>query len=236
MPILSSNCSGKAVLILVATFAFAVPAFSQTSDRAAERAYIQKAEADWAEAVASNDCSVAERILADEFIGVEVDGTQYTRADSLQSCRTRESNFEFCHAQGIDVRFYGDTAIARGSEKWKLKSGKSGVFVWTDTWIKRGGKWQVVAAEDLIPSPSPFANAEPLRNFVIPSEAEEPLLRPCTPWSATSVGVVGPRPAGRGMTNPLPTAVTAAASGYGASAAWVRRLASAGCRSPARAR
>jgi ketosteroid isomerase-like protein len=158
MPSNRFNCL---VVLLVFALVSAAPALSQqASDRAAERGYIQKAEADWAEAVASNDCSVAERILADEFVGVEVDGTQYTRADSLQSCRTRESNFEFCHAQEVDVRFYGDTAIARGSEKWKLKSGKSGVFVWTDTWIKRGGKWQVVAAEDLIPSPSPFANAE----------------------------------------------------------------------------
>jgi hypothetical protein len=23
-------------------------------------------------------------------------------------------------------------------------------FVWTDTWIRRNGKWQIVAAEDLI--------------------------------------------------------------------------------------
>jgi hypothetical protein len=162
MPFLPSNrFKLSLVLVVCALVAGAAPASAQTRDRAADRAYIQKAEADWAEAVASNDCSVAERILADEFVGVEVDGTQYTRADSLQSCRTRESNFESCHAQGIDVRFYGDTAVARGSEKWKLKSGKSGVFVWTDTWIKRGGKWQVVAAEDLIPSASPFANATP---------------------------------------------------------------------------
>ncbi len=25
-----------------------------------------------------------------------------------------------------------------------------GPFVWTDTWVRRNGKWQIVAAEDLI--------------------------------------------------------------------------------------
>jgi len=29
-----------------------------------------------------------------------------------------------------------------------------GRFVWTDTWIRRNGKWQIVAAEDLI-APEP---------------------------------------------------------------------------------
>jgi hypothetical protein len=26
---------------------------------------------------------------------------------------------------------------------------KRGSYVWTDTWVRRNGKWQVVAAEDL---------------------------------------------------------------------------------------
>jgi len=29
-----------------------------------------------------------------------------------------------------------------------------GRFVWTDTWIRRNGKWQIVAAEELI-APEP---------------------------------------------------------------------------------
>ena len=45
----------------------------------------------------------------------------------------------------------------QGSESWKLVSGKPGKFVWTDTWLKRNGKWQIVAAEHLMPVPSPFS-------------------------------------------------------------------------------
>jgi aminopeptidase C len=44
-----------------------------------------------------------------------------------------------------------------GNESWKKKDGTPGKFVWTDTWIKRAGKWQIVAAEDLVPPVAPSA-------------------------------------------------------------------------------
>jgi len=40
--------------------------------------------------------------------------------------------------------------VAQGNETWHKKSGETGRFVWTDTWLKRNGRWQIVAAEDLI--------------------------------------------------------------------------------------
>jgi hypothetical protein len=48
------------------------------------------------------------------------------------------------------VRFYGNTAVAQGSETWEKRNGERGRFVWTDTWIRRNGTWQILAAEDLI--------------------------------------------------------------------------------------
>jgi len=36
-----------------------------------------------------------------------------------------------------------------------MKKGKRGKFIWTDTWLKRNGNWQIVAAEDLMPVPGP---------------------------------------------------------------------------------
>ena len=61
------------------------------------------------------------------------------------------------HLNEVKVRFYGDAAVAQGNESWVRRTGtpKQGRFVWTDTWIKRGGKWQIVAAEDLTVSEDP---------------------------------------------------------------------------------
>ena len=125
-------------------------------DHASDRAYIRQAESDWAESVATNDVRVLERILADDFIGVDIDGSHYSKADAVKDYRTQPSKFASNHLNEVEIRFYGDTAVAQGSESWKKKDGTLGKFVWTDTWIKRGGKWQIVAAEDLV---SPVASS-----------------------------------------------------------------------------
>jgi ketosteroid isomerase-like protein len=124
----------------------------QTSgDHASDRAYIRQAESDWAESVVTNDVSVLERILADDFVGVDIDGSHYSKADAIKDFRTKPSEFVSNHLNEVEIRFYGDAAVAQGNESWKKKDGTLGKFVWTDTWIRRNGKWQIVAAEDLVP-------------------------------------------------------------------------------------
>ena len=129
-----------------------------SDDRAGDRAYIRQAESDWAESTASNDVSVLERILADDFVGVEIDGSHYSKASAIKDYRNHPPEFTFNHLNQVEIRFYGDAAVAQGNEGWKKKDGTVGKFVWTDTWIKRDGKWQVVAAEDLVP---PATHATP---------------------------------------------------------------------------
>jgi ketosteroid isomerase-like protein len=131
-------------------------AHPQTSDdHASDRAYIRQAESDWAESVVTNDVSVLERILADDFLGVDIDGSHYSKADAIKDFRTKPSEFVSNHLNEIEIRFYGDVAVAQGNESWKKKDGTPGKFVWTDTWIRRNGKWQIVAAEDLVPPVAP---------------------------------------------------------------------------------
>jgi ketosteroid isomerase-like protein len=142
-----------AFLVLVTSLAHVQSA----DDRVSDRAYIRQAESDWAESVVSNDVSVLERILADDFVGVDIDGSHYSKADAIKDFRTHPSEFASNHLNEVEIRFYGDTAVAQGNESWKKKDGTPGKFVWTDTWIKRAGKWQIVAAEDLVPPVTPSA-------------------------------------------------------------------------------
>jgi hypothetical protein len=126
-------------------------------DHAKDRAYIRQGESDWAESLVTNGVSVLERILADDFVGVEIDGSHYSKADAIKDYRTHPSEFVSNHLDEVEIRFFGDAAVAQGSESWKKKDGTAGKFVWTDTWIRRDGKWQVVAAEDLVPPAAPSA-------------------------------------------------------------------------------
>jgi ketosteroid isomerase-like protein len=131
----------------------------QTKDHLSDRSYIRQAESDWAESTVTNDVSVLERILADDFVGVDIDGSHYSKARAIQDYRSHPSEFVSNHLNDVEIRFYGEAAVAQGNEGWKKKDGTAGTFVWTDTWIRQGGKWQIVAAEDLVP-PTPAGSAK----------------------------------------------------------------------------
>ena len=112
--------------------------------------YIRDSERQWAESVATGDTSAIERILADDFIGVDPKGRLYTKRQMIDDTRNAPKYFVSNRLNDVKVRFYGNTAIAQGSETWEKRSGERGRFVWTDTWLQRNGRWQIVAAEDLI--------------------------------------------------------------------------------------
>lgn len=94
----------------------------------------------------------AEQFLADDFLGVDTDGTLYDKAKAISDTKHDFKDYAYNHVNEVKVRFFGDTAVAQGSESWERRTGepKLGRFVWTDTWIRRNGRWQVIAAEDLI--------------------------------------------------------------------------------------
>jgi ketosteroid isomerase-like protein len=125
---------------------------AQTPDlRAAER-YITENERQWAASVATGDTSTSERILADDFLGVDPDGNLYNKAKQIADIRNSPKTYVSNRLNEVKLRFFGNAAVAQGSETWERRTGtpKRGRFVWTDTWILRNGKWQIVAAEDLI--------------------------------------------------------------------------------------
>jgi ketosteroid isomerase-like protein len=103
-------------------------------------------------AVKVNDAATMDRILHDDFVLVLGDGTVHTKADLLNSARTRHVTFE---QQDEDpgtqvVRLYGDTAMV--SARLWLKGrvdGKDFDFrVWfSDTYIRTPQGWRYAFAQ-----------------------------------------------------------------------------------------
>ena len=122
---------------------------AQKNQKGTER-YILESERQWAESVATGDTSAIERMLADDFVGVDPKGVLYNKQQMVADTRDAPKHYVSNRLNAVKVRFYGDTAIAQGSETWEKRNGERGRFVWTDTWIRRNGRWQIVAAEDLI--------------------------------------------------------------------------------------
>ncbi len=121
----------------------------QKDQKETER-YILESERQWAESVATGDTSAIERILADDFIGVDPQGHLYPKQKMIDETPNAPKYFVSNRLNDVKVRFYGNTAVAQGSETWEKRSGERGRFVWTDTWLQRNGRWQIVAAQDLI--------------------------------------------------------------------------------------
>jgi len=111
--------------------------------------YIKLSEHQWAEASTKRDTATVERILADDFVGLDPNGSFFRKAEESASVSKNEGDYVFAKGNDVDVRIYGDAAVARGSESWEKRNGERGRYVWTDTWIRRNGKWQIVAAVDV---------------------------------------------------------------------------------------
>jgi ketosteroid isomerase-like protein len=108
-----------------------------------------KLEKDWNDAMVKRDIAALNRILADDrtFMGLE-DGTILAKAQMLASLKSGEDVYTSAVGDEWKVRVYGDAAvvISRFTTKEQYK-GKdvSGQFRFTDTWIKKAGRWQCVA-------------------------------------------------------------------------------------------
>ena len=141
---------GVVVLFLVSSADAQSP---RRADRASVERYIRESEAQWAESVATGDTSAIQRILSDDFIGTDPKGNLYDKAQMIADTKDAPKYFVSNHLDQVKIRFFGNTAVAQGSESWVRRDGERGRFVWTDTWVLRNGRWQIVAAEDLIAAP-----------------------------------------------------------------------------------
>jgi hypothetical protein len=149
---LSTKRSG-AIVPLACCLVFAAAAATAAdspSDRAADEAQITACEREWSASFTSGDTAGIERCVADDFVGVNGEGKLYDKASLLATTRKEPRDFASDQLGEMKVRFFGDAAVAQGEESWRRRTGERGRFVWTDTWIRRQGKWQLVAAEGLI--------------------------------------------------------------------------------------
>ena len=106
----------------------------------------------WGESNCSPQPGLKE-VFADEFQGTAPDGTRYGKTQAME---TDMKNLDRqCKSGEIKIQFFGETvAIAYGNES-SIRMGKDGkeflrCLVWTDTWLKRDGKWQIITAQDVV--------------------------------------------------------------------------------------
>jgi hypothetical protein len=127
------------------------PAGEKVSSSIAEQELISL-DKEWGEAGLRGDSAVLERILADDFIGNSPTGVA-TKAENIAEAKTNAPNITNATyvADEYRVRFLdSNTAVMTHSALEKgLNKGKE----YTDqhrsmhVWVKRDGRWQVVASQ-----------------------------------------------------------------------------------------
>jgi ketosteroid isomerase-like protein len=109
---------------------------------------IMKLEEDFAEAEVKADIHRMSELLADDWTDIEDNGSMHTKADALKLFQSPTTKLTSDKLSEMHVRVYGDTAVITLLDTADfIVDGKDagGVFRLTDVWVKRDGKWQMVA-------------------------------------------------------------------------------------------
>lgn len=113
----------------------------------AAREYIVAMSQDWATSVITGDFRSCESYFGDDFQGTDMDGKRYGKTELFSDGPLE--GYVSNHVNQVDVRFFGQSAIAYGDETLTHTDGSQVTLVWTDVWVHRDGSWQLVAAQDV---------------------------------------------------------------------------------------
>lgn len=110
-------------------------------------------EDQWTTALVKRDTRTFDRLLAPNFVYTE-NATVMNRGDVIKSV-TGPDKVEWARNEGMKVHDFGDVQVITGVLHLKGKGTKAAFdrrYQFTDTWQRRNGRWQIIAAQDyLIP-------------------------------------------------------------------------------------
>ena len=119
-----------------------------------ERAVLDLEEA-WAKAVVKRDAATFKRLLAPGFVYTEDDRVQ-TGDQLTHDIVSGTGTVTEARNEQLQTRAFDNVMIVTG---WLVMQGHDGGkpftrrYRFTDTWLKRSGQWQIIAAQDyLVPA------------------------------------------------------------------------------------
>jgi ketosteroid isomerase-like protein len=119
-----------------------------------EAAAVRALELKWTEAYKQRNIDILSSLLAEDFVITIEDGSVYSKAGYITHSADAATHVQVAELSDLKVRIHGDTAIVTGAYHEKGESnGKPYEYHdrLTDTWMKIGGKWQVVASHYSVP-------------------------------------------------------------------------------------
>jgi ketosteroid isomerase-like protein len=114
------------------------------------RKEIETLESQWRTALVQNDVGTINRLLADDYLGINPNGTLETKADALALRRSGTVKISSIDPINLKIRVYGDTAVATSQVELQGHDGErdiSGRYHYTRVYSHKSGEWKVVSFE-----------------------------------------------------------------------------------------
>ena len=100
------------------------------------------------QAVQRGDTAAIDRIYADDYISTNIYGVVRTKSQVIEDFKSGALKIESVTSDEVNVRAHGDTAIVTGRTTMKVQDrgrDTSGQSRFTQVYMKRNGRWQIVA-------------------------------------------------------------------------------------------
>src|ERR1700719_270680 len=126
---------------LLLTAATALLSQAKSDKNSAEQTLIQM-EHDWSQADTQKDVAALNRILAEDWIGIDFQGTVLTKAEGLKQVdlHSDATETESTELAEMKIRLFGSAALVSGTEiersQYKGRD-SSGKYIWTDVFVLR---------------------------------------------------------------------------------------------------
>jgi ketosteroid isomerase-like protein len=132
--------------------AAAKPAMAASAAAPAKNMSVKDMENAWEAAVAKHDAASVEGFIATDFVGVSSKGKFIDRADSIGEFKKDKDTYKSAKNEKLNVKMFGPNVTVVTGRAREVGTGKDGkafdrTFLYTDTWVMRGGKWQCVASQ-----------------------------------------------------------------------------------------
>lgn len=139
-------------LIIAASFGNSLARQAQQSKLTNAEEEVRRLERQWLDAYEQKDSEAMNRIVAEDFTITFPNGAMQTKPQLMAMIkatpRASETRTRF-HTEDVRSRAYGDTVILIGVVVTEYERGGKPVKErsrYTDTYVRRSGRWQVVAS------------------------------------------------------------------------------------------
>ena len=136
-------------ILVIAMLALAACSAALAQGMSVEK-QLMKFEQDLVAALVRGDTALWERSLADSFVFTAPDGATQDKAQVLSDVKTGVLKMESSTNDDMKVRVFGHAAVVtyRSTDKGTYQGRDiSGQYRWTDVFVKRNGRWQLVSTQ-----------------------------------------------------------------------------------------